>query len=85
MYMEFFEETYPHMEPRDDYDLITLGSTKQTGTAAEIYAWADDQMRIDIKILGSREAVLASSAKVLDMAVGITGVRSIMLSPRAYH
>lgn len=85
MYMEFFEKTYSHMEPRDDYDLITLGSTRRTGTAAEIYAWADGQMRIDIKILGSREAVLANSAKVLDMAVGITGVRRITLAPWAYH
>ncbi|EIW63142.1 uncharacterized protein TRAVEDRAFT_161254 [Trametes versicolor FP-101664 SS1] len=73
MYMEFFEKTYPNIQPRDDYDLITLGSTRRKGTAAEIYAWADDQMRIDIRILGSREAVLANSTKVLDMVVGITG------------
>lgn len=84
VYVEFFEKTYPNMKPRNDYDLMILGANRRKGTAEEIYAWADEQLRVAIQLSGSRERVFANTKKALDMVVGITGVRRSVLTSFSY-
>lgn len=76
LYIDFMQEVYPSITPRDDHDLLLLGSTRREGTTAEILAWVDEKMVNHIKIFGSRAAVLANAKELLDGIVGITGVRS---------
>ncbi|EIW63140.1 uncharacterized protein TRAVEDRAFT_43446 [Trametes versicolor FP-101664 SS1] len=75
VYIEFMQEVYPNITPRDDHDLLILGSTRREGTTAEILAWVDKKMENHIKIFGSRKAVLANAKELLDCIVGVTGVK----------
>lgn len=60
MYTECFHKMYPHVTPRNDYDIIRLSTRRQKGTAAELYAWVDKEMEEDIKEFGSRKAVMST-------------------------
>ncbi|KAL1942728.1 hypothetical protein VTO73DRAFT_4968 [Trametes versicolor] len=72
-YVDSFQRKYPNMEPRNDYELLTLAQRKVEGTPAELRAWVDDQLLIDIQCVGTKEAVYADATKVLDNMVGQTG------------
>lgn len=69
------QKAHPNITPRDDHDLLLLGSTVREGTSAEILAWVDKKMENHIEIFGSRKAVLENAKKLLDGLVGMTGVR----------
>ncbi|KAI0644640.1 hypothetical protein C8Q79DRAFT_972929 [Trametes meyenii] len=73
VYLEIFNKAYPDLLPRDDYDIMVLGSNRRTGTKEEILAWVDEQMEQDIEESGSREAVLESAKQLLDGLVAPTG------------
>lgn len=75
LYIEFMQEAYPDITPRDDHDLLLLGSTRREGTTAEILAWVDKKMENHINIFGSRKAVMDNAKELLDGIVGMTGVR----------
>ncbi|KAI0674827.1 hypothetical protein C8Q78DRAFT_1009108 [Trametes maxima] len=75
VYLEVFNKAYPNLTPRDDYDVLTLGSTRRTGTNAEIQAWVDQRMELNITRSGSREAVLESAKKILDALIAPTGLK----------
>lgn len=72
------------MEPRNDYELLTLGRRKVEGTPAELRAWVDEQLQIDIQLCGTKDAVLESATQVLNNVVGQTGVRRVVLAPRTH-
>ncbi len=80
LYIEFMQEAYPDITPRDDHDLVMLGSTKHEGSTAEIFTWVDKKMENHIKIYGSRTAVMANAKELLDGIVGVTGVRYLVRS-----
>ncbi|OJT10713.1 hypothetical protein TRAPUB_12745 [Trametes pubescens] len=61
------------MSPRNDYELMMLGSRKREGTTAELRAWVDDQLRIDTQLCSSQDAVFASATQSLNNIVGQTG------------
>ncbi|KAI0644634.1 hypothetical protein C8Q79DRAFT_912749 [Trametes meyenii] len=73
VYLEVFKDAYPNLTPRDDYDIMILGSNRRVGTKEEILAWVDQRMQLDIKRSGSRDAVLESAKKLLDDLVAPTG------------
>ncbi|KAI0644643.1 hypothetical protein C8Q79DRAFT_1104947 [Trametes meyenii] len=80
-YLEQFHKKYPGITPRDDYDIVRLGSSRRTGTAAELFAWVDEKMKSDIALRGSREVVMESAESV---SVSTTD-RMIPLNPEAHH
>lgn len=72
------------MEPRNDYELLTLARRKMEGTPTELRAWVDEQLQIDIQLCGTEDAVLESATQVLNSVIGQTGVRRAVLAPRIH-
>ncbi|KAI0676673.1 hypothetical protein C8Q78DRAFT_1179509 [Trametes maxima] len=73
--LDTIRERYPDLEPRDDWDILTLATTPlRLGTTAEIYAQLDRALATSIEALGEKET-RNNVRKLLDMHMELTGVK----------
>ncbi|KAI0643604.1 hypothetical protein C8Q79DRAFT_1002240 [Trametes meyenii] len=68
-------DRYPDLEPRSDWDILTLATTPlRLGTTAEIYAELDRALAISIEGHGEKETI-NNVRELLDMHMELTGVK----------
>ncbi|KAI0351332.1 hypothetical protein OH77DRAFT_947745 [Trametes cingulata] len=69
--LEFIRENYPDFRSRNDFDVLTLGTTpKRTGTQDELYAWLDERYAQHLPWEPHPEQ---GAKRTLDTLVEITG------------
>ncbi|KAI0696210.1 hypothetical protein C8T65DRAFT_583633 [Cerioporus squamosus] len=67
---------FPGFRPRNDFELITLATTKYPGTRANLGTWLDEQLAFAIQEVGSLEAVMDYARTSLGMPSNrITGLK----------
>ncbi|KAH9853438.1 hypothetical protein C2E23DRAFT_821366 [Lenzites betulinus] len=70
--MDNIRKNYPEIEPRSDFEILTLASKRLKGTLAEIYAELDVELAMDAPEFGV-EFILESATQILDTYVEPTG------------
>ncbi|KAI0633596.1 hypothetical protein C8Q77DRAFT_1115827 [Trametes polyzona] len=70
--LEHIAEAYPGITPRDDADILELGTSRREGSPAEIFAWLDEMRAINTKLCGSEQAC-QNATMLLDTYVEPTG------------
>ncbi|KAI0364691.1 hypothetical protein BV20DRAFT_983060 [Pilatotrama ljubarskyi] len=69
-YLEQIYLNYPGIQPRNDWDVIQLGSSQREGTQAEVYAWLDETYA---KEKSSNKDIDACVKVALDLPVAFSG------------
>ncbi|KAI0351331.1 hypothetical protein OH77DRAFT_1429880 [Trametes cingulata] len=69
-FLEQIHINYPGIQPRNDWDIVQLGSTRRPGTPAELYAWLDKTYAEEKE---SNSEVDECVAELLDAKVSVTG------------
>ncbi|KAI0676666.1 hypothetical protein C8Q78DRAFT_998828 [Trametes maxima] len=68
-------ERYPGLEPRGDWDILTLATTPlRVGTTTEIYAELDRELAFSIEVHGEKET-MKNVRGLLDMRMELTGAK----------
>ncbi|KAH9850396.1 hypothetical protein C2E23DRAFT_309043 [Lenzites betulinus] len=78
VYLETVRELYPYYTPKNDFEILLLSGGNYKGVASleGIMQHIDKQMKSSITLRrGTRESVLRSATKVLDMEQDITGLK----------
>ncbi|RPD61727.1 hypothetical protein L227DRAFT_499774, partial [Lentinus tigrinus ALCF2SS1-6] len=74
--LQIISEQFPGFEPRNDFDILTLGTTKYHGPRAELEAWLDEKLAVCVDVRGSHEVVMESMREMLSMPSStITGLK----------
>ncbi|CDO71687.1 hypothetical protein BN946_scf184915.g31 [Trametes cinnabarina] len=71
--LEQIHKLYPKFQPRSDFDIVELASTRQKGTYAEIYAWLDERYAVLTSNAFGRENTDKGCTKLLNSWVDSSG------------
>ncbi len=77
--MRCIRKTYPTFKPRNDFDVLAIGSRDYKGPASGIYTWLDEHFAIAMRPTGSAESVLEGCRRILDREGTVTGVREVVI------
>ncbi|RPD77305.1 hypothetical protein L226DRAFT_483785 [Lentinus tigrinus ALCF2SS1-7] len=76
--MEIMRKQLPDFEPRNDFDIMMLGTTRYSGARAKLETWLDEQLAIHINTRGSYEVVMEQTREALAMPSStITGLKPL--------
>ncbi|KAI0639080.1 hypothetical protein C8Q77DRAFT_1163273 [Trametes polyzona] len=73
IFLEALRSNYPGLEPRNNFDIAMLGTTRREGTHEELYAWLDGELAAYIQSWPSYEKAMESIDRLLDTYVEPTG------------
>ena len=74
-FLDILHEQLPGFEPRNDFDIFTLGTTEYQGIRAELNTWLDRKLAVCVRNRGSYEAVMEQTRAALALPSStITGV-----------
>ncbi|KAI0639073.1 hypothetical protein C8Q77DRAFT_1163255 [Trametes polyzona] len=76
IYLDVIRSRYPGLEPRSDFDIVTLATTpRREGTREELYAWLDEELAEYLQSSDSDEEAMDSIETLLDTYVEPTGIK----------